>query len=188
MNRLLYIVRYPAFAVLLLLLLALAPARAETVVYLGKTTNLTVIEVKGNSYEWELYDDPSVDFAVLPGNCPVTSATFDGSHIGANVRVKWLKTGIYFFKVTARDALGCTNNLKVGIIRVIPIELEAIVSGATVTGACQLVKLDASKSIGDLVKYEWSMIDQGGALTNKTGITTEFLLLPLPVNCRQISG
>jgi len=164
--------------VLITLLLASAPALAETVVPQGKTLTLSVVQVPGNSYEWEIYTDATVNFANVPGNCPTTSAVFIGSHLGASVQVNWIKLGIYFFKVTARDALGCTMNLKMGIVRVIPGTIEAIISGETLTGACQQVKLDASKSVGDLVKYEWSMISKGGALTNLTGITTGFLLSP----------
>jgi len=167
-----------AMVVLLPLLLAMAPVMAQTVVYKGKTTPLSVIEVQGHTYEWEIYTDTPVDFAKVPGNCPVTSAKFIGSNYGAKVSVQWLQLGIYFFKVTARDALGCTMNLKVGMIKVIPVEFEAIISGAAFTGACQQVKLDASKSIGDIMKYEWSMIDKGGALTRPTGKTTEFILSP----------
>jgi len=173
----LYILR-PVLVVLLPLLLALAPAIAQTVVYQGKTTSLSVVQVPGHTYEWEIYSDATIDFANVTGNCPVTSADFAGSHLGAIVKVHWIELGLYFFKVTARDALGCTMNLKIGRIKVNPIEVEAAISGATLTGACQHITLDASKSIGDIVKYEWSLVGNGGALTNKTGVNTEFLLSP----------
>lgn len=164
--------------VLLPLLLALAPAMAQTVVYKGKTIPLSVVVVPGNTYEWELYNDPSVNFAAVPGNCPAESATFVGGNTGPSVNVQWLKTGIYFFKVTARDAIGCTMNLKVGMIKVVPIDIEAIIAGPTQAGACQQIKLDASGSVGDIIKYEWSSIDKGSALTQTLGATTEFLLSP----------
>ncbi len=167
-----------ALTVIVPLLLALAPAMAQTVVYQSKTIPLSVVAVPGHTYEWELYNDPSVNFATVPGNCPVESATFIGGNTGASVNVQWLKTGIYFFKVTARDALGCAMNLKVGMIKVVPIDIEAIIAGPTQAGACQQIKLDASKSIGDIIKYEWSSIDKDGALTQTLGATTEFLLSP----------
>jgi len=173
----LYILRL-AFVVLQLLLLALAPARAQTVVSQGKITTLAVVQIPGHTYEWELYNDATINFATVAGNCPVTSAAFTGSHLGSNVQVKWLIPGIYFYKVTARDALGCTMNLKIGMIRVIPTELDAVIAGTTLTGACQQVKLDASKSVGDIIRYEWSLTDNGGVLTNKLGITTDFQLSP----------
>jgi len=182
----LYILRR-ALVVLLPLLVALAPAMAQTVVYQGMTTTLAVVPQPGHSYEWELYNDATVNFATVAGNCPVTCANFTGSHLGASVQVAWFMPGIYFYKVTARDALGCTMNLKIGMLKVIPVEIEAIIAGATLTGACQQVNLDASKSIGDIIKYEWSLVDSGGALTNRTGITTKFLLStsytgPLPAD------
>jgi len=120
MKELLYIARYPALAVLLLLLLALAPAMAQLVVYQGETSTLTVVQEPGDTYEWELYNNGTVNFATVPGNCPVTSAIFVGGNTGASVNVKWLEPGIYFFKVTAYDITGCTNNLKIGIVEVKP--------------------------------------------------------------------
>lgn len=116
MNRLLHDTVRLALVVMLPVLLALAPAMAQTVVYQGETTPLTVVEVPGHTYKWELYSDETVDFAVVPGNCPATSADFAGGNTGAIVHVKWLKAGTYFFKVTAFDAANCTNNLKIGIV------------------------------------------------------------------------
>lgn len=185
--RPLYILRLAL--VVLPLLLALAPAMAQTVVYQGKTTSLSAVQVPGQTYEWEIYSDSTLNFATTPGNCPATAAKFTGSRFGANVKVQWIAVGIYFFKVTARNAIGCTMNLKIGMLKVIPIDLEAVIAGATQTGACEQVKLDASNSVGDIVKYEWSLVGNGGALTNKTGVNTEFLLSPtytgsLPANFR----
>ena len=94
----------------------MAPAMAQTVVYQGETTPLSVVAVPGDSYTWELYSDPTVNFAKVAGNCPVTSAEFVGGNTGPVVNVKWLKAGTYFFKVTAVNATNCTNNLKIGIV------------------------------------------------------------------------
>lgn len=112
--KLLYIARYPALAALLLLLLALAPARAQDAVYQGETTPLTVNQKPGDTYEWELYNDSINDFNDKPGNCPVALANFVGGNTGVSVNVKWYKAGVYFYKVTARDVSGCTDNLKIG--------------------------------------------------------------------------
>ena len=105
-------------AVLLLMLLALAPAMAQNVVYQGQTSTLAVEQKPGDTYEWELYDNGTVNFATTPGNCPVTSANFVGGNIGTSVNVQWLKPGTYFFKVNARDVTGCTTNIKIGIMLV----------------------------------------------------------------------
>ena len=176
--RSLYIVRL-VLVVLLPMLLSLASAMAQTVVYQDTTTPLTVVEVPGHTYKWEIYTDAVVNFAAVPGNCPVTSATFVGGNTGSGVSVRWLQPGIYFYKVTARDASNCAMNLKLGMIKVIPKEILIVLGfEESIIGACQLLKLDASQSIGDIVKYEWSLIGQGGALTRQTGIDTEFSLSP----------
>ena len=116
MNRLLHDIERLALVVLLPLLMAMAPAMAQTVVYQGDTTPLSVVAVPGDTYTWELYSDPTVNFAKVPGNCPVTSAQFVGGNTGPSVNVKWLKAGTYFFKVTAVNATNCTNNLKIGVV------------------------------------------------------------------------
>ena len=177
MNRLLHDIVRLVLVVMLPLLFALASAMAQTVVYQNATTPLTVVEVTNQIYEWEIYSDLTVDFATVPGNCPVTSATFAGGNTGPSVNVTWLQPGIYFYKVTARDVARCAMNLKVGMIKVIPAGINAVIEGETHIGACQPAKLDGSKSIGENLKYQWSIIDQGGLLTHPTGVITEFQLL-----------
>ncbi len=167
-----------AMVVSLLLLLALVSARAANTVYQNKVTTLSVNPYPGHTYEWELYNDGTVDFAKVSGNCPKTSAKFVASNYGAKVDVLWLEPGIYFYKVTARDGLGCAMNLKIGMMNVISFDPQAIITGTSVSGACEQVTLDASKSVGNIVKYEWSLIDNGGILTKLSGPVTEFLVAP----------
>lgn len=123
MKRLLYIERL-VIAIILLLLLALAPAMAQTFVRTGETTTLTVDQLSGDSYTWELYSDSTVNFAVVPGDNLPAYADFVGGNSGAAVNVLWKLPGTYFFKVTALDVAGCTNNLKIGRI-VIKLGVEA---------------------------------------------------------------
>lgn len=155
-------------------LLLTAPAKTQTIVNQGKITSLSVKEVPGYFYEWELYTDSTINFALVPGNCPVTSANLLNGNKGSQVSVQWLKTGIYFFKITAHDPNNCAMNLKIGIVKVIPPEVRAVITGDSVIGGCQHAKLDASKSIGNIVKYEWSLISGGGILSSLNGISTEF--------------
>lgn len=178
MNRLLHNMVRLGLVVLLPLLLSLAHAKAQTIVYQGTTTTLNVVPVPNNTYKWELYNDSTVNFATTPGNCPAAAANFTGGNTGSTVNVNWLQPGIYFFKVTALDAVQCAMNLKIGMLKVIPPGINAVISGSTLMGVCQQGKLDASKSTGDIIKYEWSVLDQGGVLTTQTGISTEFLLSP----------
>ena len=94
----------------------MAQAIAQTkTVYAGQSSQLTVVEVHGDAYKWELYKEVTgVNFAVVPGNCPSKDAFFTGGiNIGSSVNVTWITPGIYFFKVTVFQA-GCTMNLKVG--------------------------------------------------------------------------
>lgn len=100
--------------------MALASARAQNVVFTGQTTTLAVEQHDGDTYKWDLYDNGIGNFATKTDYCPATSADFVGvnTNIGPSVDVKWMKAGIYFFKVTASNITGCTSNFKIGIIEV----------------------------------------------------------------------
>ena len=113
-----YILRLMTVAAMLLL--AVAPAMAQTnSVYAGQTSTLGIVEIPGDIYEWEIYNDvTNINFATDAGNCPQTEAVFTGGvNTGSSVQVSWLNPGTYYYKVTARRA-GCTMNLKVGQIEV----------------------------------------------------------------------
>jgi predicted secreted protein len=120
MIQLSHIARFVALAVLLLLLQALAPARAQNVVNQGETSTLAVQQEPGDTYLWELYSDSTVNFAKIAGDCPPAKADFVGSNTGTNVNVQWKEPGTYFYKVTAYNITGCTSNLRVGKMKVIP--------------------------------------------------------------------
>jgi len=163
-----------ALSVFFPLLLAGVSTSAQRTVYVGESTTLEVTSVPGHTYKWELYNDASIDFAVLPGNCPVSAAKFVGSNLGPSVRVEWGQPGIYFFKVTAWDATRCAMNLKVGMLKVLPVDLDAVITGATSAGACQQITLDAASSKGDIIEYKWALMDPGGTLSSINDKTTRF--------------
>lgn len=187
-TRLLYIARLIT-AVLFPLLFLLVFASAQTVVYQNTTTTLSVVDKPGDTYEWELYSDLAVNFATVPGNCPAAAADFANGNTGTGVLVRWLRPGIYFYKVTARNSAMCTMNFKIGMFKVIPREIEAVITGDTLMGVCQTIALNGTASVGEIIKYEWSAIDPGGTVTNLSGSKTDFLLNssfagPLPGNFR----
>lgn len=105
---------------LLPLLLTMAPAMAQNgnAVYPGEITVLSVEEVPGVTYTWELYNDvEGINLVEVPGNIAAGEAEFvDGINTGATVEVRWLQPGVYFYKVTATD--DCTDNLKLGRIEI----------------------------------------------------------------------
>jgi gliding motility-associated-like protein len=53
-------------------------------------------------------------------------------------------------------------------------------AGANVTiGSCQRMRLDGSGSKGDIISYEWSIIETGGTIVNQGNRIAEFSLSPL---------
>jgi len=102
------------------LLWTMAPAMAQTnTVYAGQSTELSVVEVPGDTYTWELYSNVSgVNFATDAGNCASTDVAFVGNiTTGATVHIQCITPGTYFYKVTSQRA-GCSMNIKVGKITV----------------------------------------------------------------------
>ncbi len=118
MNKAKHILRW--LLLFILAAMAVAPSMAQTnTVYAGQTSQLSVVEVPGGSYTWDLYiDDVSINFGIVPGNCPVTSAHFNGSNTAAVVSVTWLIPGVYYYKVTIVNAEGCSN-IAIGMMTVL---------------------------------------------------------------------
>jgi hypothetical protein len=103
--------------VIIPVVMGLAQARAQgDTVCAGQTSVWAVVDVPGDTYTWELYNDVTgINFATDPGNCPPTEAYFVGGvNTGDSVEVMCLAAGTYFIKVTATDS--CSGNLKVGMI------------------------------------------------------------------------
>ena len=156
---------------MLLLLLALAPAIAQNVTNKGEITELAVDSVPGETYVWELYSDSTLNFAQVSGvTTSATFAEFVGSNAGAKVSVRWKELGIYFFKVTAWNASGCTMNLKVGIMKVLPPLPEGTLTTADMCSG------DPAKLTVDLTEVgPWSF-----TYTDGTTIWTETNVLTTP--------
>jgi hypothetical protein len=135
MKKLSHIARYEALAVLLLLLLALAPAMAQTTVRTGETTLFTIEPQPGDTYTWELYSDSTVNFVVAPPDVAPTYAEFVGDTNSSTVTILWKEPGIYFFKVHALNITGCTDNLKMGMVEVkLGVSAEIVASPAVCAG------------------------------------------------------
>lgn len=155
----------------------MAPVLAQNVAYQGQTTTLAVDQMPGDTYSWELYDDGTVDFAIVSGNCPVTSATFVGGNVGASVQVKWLKPGFYFFKVNARDITGCTNNIRIGIIEVKP-ALPTATLKITPAEICDDGVSVAQLEIAFTGPGPWNMILQTKDVASGAATTEAYLNIP----------
>ena len=157
------------FIVLLLLLFAVAPAMAQNVAFTGETTTLG-IEPGGDNYKWELFivDKPNFNFATEVDNCPDGAAYIDEVDTNKpSVKVKWLKAGVYFFKVTVGDASGCSTNFKIGVL-----EVKA---GVTAVITPPLEDVCVGKSVALEINFTGSApwkFDYSAKVTNDDGTTT----------------
>jgi len=182
MRKLLYIERL-VIAVLLLLLLTLAPAKAQNVVDKGQITPLTVEQKGADTYTWELFNDSIGNFVTTPSTAVADGvAQFVGVNTGSTVQVQWNVPGVYFFKVTAVDSIGCTNNVKIGKMKVRDVDLDlpiATITPPDTLGVC----------VGDSVSFEvtftgkgtgpWDFTYTDGTTEwNRTGVTSPYTLIP----------
>ena len=149
-------------------LLTVATATAqETRVYIGMTTPLSVEQMPGDSYTWDLYNDSTVNFAVVPGTAvgDGQAAFAGGINTGPTVNVTWLQAGVYFYKVTAVDAEGCTNNLKIGRIEIFE-SLPTII--LTAENICIGDPLDLSVELTGNGPWEFTLTDGTNTWTYRT--------------------
>ncbi len=121
MKALKHILRLLAVAVALLLTGAYASAQSVSV-RAGDTFTFTVDVqfAEEENITYEIYDDyAGINLAVVPGNCPATSAFFPAGNSGSSVDITWLVPGMYLVKVEAVN--NCpTNNMKFWLVEVLP--------------------------------------------------------------------
>jgi hypothetical protein len=178
MKKFLYIARYPALAILLVWLSALAPAMAQNVTNKNEITELVVDSVPGEIYIWELYSDSTLDFAVTPG--VTTSDTyfeFVGGNNGAKVRVLWKEIGTYFFKVTAYNAAGCTDNIEVGIMKVKP---PLPVGTLTTVAICSGDPAKLTVDLTEVGPWSFTFTDGTNTWTETNVLTTPWIVTVNP--------
>jgi gliding motility-associated-like protein len=151
----------------------IAIAQGDNVATVGEFSKLRVAEQSGSSYLWKIYSDKSMLNQVYSSD-----AEFVGVNTGSEVIVKWNKSGEYYFTVNSINSSGCSN-LKIGKMEVLNWRLVANAGADATIGSCQKLKLDGSGSQGDIIQYEWSMIETGGAIVNQGNKIAEFSLSPL---------
>ena len=95
------------------------------------------------------------------------------------VTISTTESGISTYTFTpdsSECALKTTLAITINIQAVIEEKDSLPTSSIIHSGACQRISLDGSKSIGNIVSYQWSSLDKGGYLTQQSGVTTEFEL------------
>jgi hypothetical protein len=116
-----HILRLLTVALGLLLTGATASAQSVTV-YAGQTFTFEV-DVQFAAEEnitYEIYDNyAGINMAVVPGNCPPTSAFFPAGNTGSSVDITWLVPGWYIVKIEAVNDCP-TNNMKFWMVEVLP--------------------------------------------------------------------
>jgi len=181
MKKVSHIERYLALAVLLHLLLALAPAMAQNVAYTGETTTLSVDQQPGDVYSWELYKtptDPNFNFVTEPGETTPSYAEFvGGTTTGTTVNVLWKVPGIYFFKVNAWNITGCTNNLKIGMIE---IKLAVTATIAASPAVCAGETTSLTVTLTGTAPWEYTYTDGINSWTIKNVLTSPNVITLTP--------
>jgi gliding motility-associated-like protein len=147
-------------------------AQGGSVVIEGNVANLSIVQQPGDTYHWIIYTDFNNKVEATPAE-----AEFMAGKDGASVPVLWKKPGDYFCSVTAYNLNGCMN-MKVGMLKVISIPLQAMAGNDTLIGVCVSATLDASRSIGEGLTYQWRSLDIGGVLSQQNQAVAHFMLSP----------
>lgn len=121
MKALTHILRLMIAAFVLLLTGVSASAQSLSV-HAGDTFTFSVDVqfAEEENITYEIYDDyAGINLAVIPGNCPATSAFFPSGNSGSSADITWLVPGMYLVKVEAVN--NCpTNNMKFWLVEVLP--------------------------------------------------------------------
>ncbi len=132
---------------ILLILLAVAPAMAQKPVQNFEVTQcdtlqLQIEEMPGDEYSWEIYSDPSVNFAKDRGDMEPALYFENGMYRDvSSVRILGLPAGRYFVKVTAWDEEACTNNLLVFSMDVIATPPPEVYGDSLCVGDVPIVRV-----------------------------------------------
>ena len=111
---------------ILLAVLAVASAVAQKpvmhiVVSRHDTIQFSVVDWPGDRYTWDIYDDPTVNFALENDRLDPALYFVNGMYEGHSVQVTNLPAGFYFVRVMVWDEENCTNNLLVYSIEVLEV-------------------------------------------------------------------
>ncbi len=148
---------------LFILLLSSTLGYSQLTVKIGDTTTLSVNEVSGETYVWELYDlVDGIDFAKTRGNCPTEKAKFLNGNTNSFVVAQWLKPGTYFYKVTVNN--GCSNNIKIGKV----IVEDANIANVTLTKKANKAVITA---VDDEIIYTLTVKNLGEQSVNSLVLT-----------------
>jgi len=181
-----HIVRLLAVAVVLLLTGAYASAQSVTV-YAGQTFTFEV-DVQFAAEEnihYEIYDDfTGINMAVVPGNCPVTSAFFPSGNTGSSVDITWVVPGMYIVKVEAVNDCP-TNNMKFWLVEV----LEALPTASLVVNpeeVCRGDEADLIITFTGEAPFDFTLEADDGVnppvITTYTGITDNPFVIVISPN------
>lgn len=125
------------------------------------------------NYTWQIFTNSGFSIPALPEQAELVSF---GAGRENEIQVRWNSAGNYYLLVTVTSATGCTNRMawhfEVDPLLEMPVA-RIIGSPYLLTGNCPDAAkvLDASRSTGDGLTYQWS---PSAYLDNPTGSTPVF--------------
>ena len=127
---------------------------------------------------WTLYNDSTVNFAVDPGTVVQPYAEFVGDTNSSTVTILWKQAGVYFFKVNATDLTGCTQNLKIGRVRVLhPIPTAKLEASPAV---CAGETISLTVTLTGTAPWEYTYTDGTNSWTVSNVLTSPSVITLTP--------
>ena len=167
---------------ILLVVLAVAPAKAQIVVEQCDTMEFSVTSrpnIPETHFVWAIYNsspDPT-DVLDPAGSLDPAHYFVDGMYAGRTVQVAGLDPGVYYVRIHVWDEESCTDNIEMYVMEVIEKELEAEMFGDSVCiGDPALVKI-VFTGIGPFdIIYTFG---DGTNHVNLNGITDQEVTIPV---------
>lgn len=190
-QSILYMVKKKLGIFLVILIVANATAQKTLhpiVIEECETLELSVVDMMGDEYTWDFFEDSTANFAVNDDRLDPLLYFDDGDYRdSSSVIVTGLSPGRYFLRVTAWDEQACTNNLIIFFITVIEHFPEATVIGDSLCYDDPVVFKIILTGYGPWdVKYTYG---NDNTVVNLNGITEPeqtIKLPPLPVGTTDI--
>ena len=112
MKKLIHHITNRIAGVILLLGMALASATGQTPgvkpvqkfdIGQCEILRLSVVDMPGDRYTWDIYSDPNVNFATEKGDLDAAAYFEDGMYEGSTVQINSIEPGRYFIRVMVWD-------------------------------------------------------------------------------------
>lgn len=144
-----------------------------------ETLTLSVVDMPGDRYTWDIYSDPNVNFATEKGDLEPAAYFENSMYEGSTVSINSIDPGRYFIRLMVWDEVECTNNLLVYELIVHESKPEVQIIGGEICQDEQVEVKIIFTGVGPWnLRYTYG--DGVDILTLEGTVEEDFYVVPLP--------